>query len=96
MFTQLWLNKMLFMLELLVAEHMFVASRKRKEGYVPRMVFSYMVCILVAFFFPILAYNAFYASFLFLVLFVVTVMFMKFCYDESWLTVLFCCLRPSP
>lgn len=91
MFTQLDLNKVLFMVELLISEHIYFFTRKRKENFLPRIIVSYFLCFMIALFFPILAYNAIYASVLFFILFVITIPFMKLCYDESWINIFFCC-----
>lgn len=91
MLTQLGLNKMLFMVELIVAELIFFSGRARKSSFPLRLAFSYGALLLLTALFPILEYNAVYASVMFFALFSITIPFMKLCYDEQWLTVAFCC-----
>ena len=88
--TQLGLLKLVFMLELLAAEYIFLCRLKRRRAFWVRLSLSYLACIAVTLFFPVLAYNAAYASVMFLLLFGISVLFLKLCYDESWINIFYC------
>lgn len=47
------------------------------------------ICLAAALF-PVLVFNALYSSFMFFVLFLVSVAVMKLCYDEPWRNIIFC------
>ena len=78
------------MAELLAAEWMFSFCLKKRRNFYARQLVSLLVCFGTAFLFPIVWYNAIYSSVMFLGMFAVTLLTMKFCYDESWLNVIFC------
>lgn len=89
----------LFVLELLVAEFIFVYRLQRRERFILRAIFGVIACFLFAFLLPVnlngTAVNpndALYCSLLFLLIFAFTVLVCKFIFKESWLTVIFCCL----
>lgn len=88
--TQLGLLKLVFMLELLAAEYIFLCRLKRRRAFRVRLSLSYLACIAVTLFFPVLAYNAAYASVMFLLLFGISVLFLKLCYDESRINIFYC------
>lgn len=89
--TQLDVYKIVFMLELLVSEALFVYKLKRRRYFALRLIGSVCVCFLCAFLFPASFFNAAYMSVMFLLLFSVTVFGAKFCFDESWYDIIFCC-----
>lgn len=88
-FTALYLYKIVFTVELLIAEILMSIGMKRKPYFALRLVGTVVVCVGVSFAIPVLAYNALYCSVMFLVIFGITLVGMKFCCDESWVTVLF-------
>lgn len=88
--TQLAVYKIVFMAELLVSETLFVFRLKRRSYFAFRAALSAALCMLTAFLFPVPVFNAVYTSVMFLVMFLVTVVALKFCFDESWYDVLFC------
>lgn len=89
-FSQLFWYKAIFMAELLVAEWMFSFCLKKRRHFLLRQTLSLLICFGAAFLFPILWYNAIYSSVMFLALFAITLLTVKFCYDESWLNIIFC------
>lgn len=88
--TAFYLYKVVFCVELLIAETMISGNLQRQSHFALRLSASFAVCIGIAFALPILAYNVFYCSFLFLLMFAVTLPLMKFCYDENTAAILFC------
>lgn len=88
-FTSLFLYKFQFLAELLIAESMIVFRMKRKSMFALRAILSILVCFGMAFAVPILAYNAFYCAFMFILLFGFTVVALKVCFNENWGTIVF-------
>lgn len=90
-FTQLFWYKLIFTTELLVAETLFVFNLKRRSHFWLRLAASLIVLFCVAFFFPLFNINnPFYTVLVFFVIFAVSVGLMKFVFDESFLSLLFC------
>lgn len=90
--TLLFWYKPIFMAELLIAEWMYTFCLKRRKYYLLRYFFSVVVCFFVAFLFPVPFFNALYSSFMFFVMFIVTVFAMRLCYAEAWSNIVFCAL----
>lgn len=88
--TQLKLQIIFFMIELLVGEAIFCNRLKRRQWYELRIAGAYAICLLLSVFVPIFAYNAIYASLTYLMLYAVSTAFLFFCYKESCLTIFFC------
>lgn len=85
----------LFVLELLLAQFMFVCRLKRRKWFVLRAVSGIAACFLFAWLLPAppsLSSNALYCSLLFLLIFAFTVCVGKFLFRNSWVTIVFCCL----
>lgn len=84
------LYKCLFTVELLVG--MAIATRQlhRREKFPVRVLLSSAVLLLTAYFFPVLWYNPFYTSFLFLTIFGLTLIAAHLCFDEPPINILFC------
>jgi hypothetical protein len=77
------------MAELLLSETLFSFKLRQKSHYWLRILAFYLVSIGVAFAFPILAYDGFYSSFMFFCFFAVTILLLKFAYDEPWIDIFF-------
>lgn len=90
MVDSLFFYKLVFMTELLIAEGLFTWKLRRRSRFPLRVAAAVAVCYAAAFLYPVLAYNAVYASFMFAALFAVTAAGVKFCYREPWKNVLFC------
>lgn len=89
-FTALFGYKMLFMVELLLAEFLYAYKLKRRNRFILRCACMTLLSFGVTFAFPILFYNAIYSSLMFICLFGITVFAMIFCFDEPVLNILFC------
>lgn len=88
--SQLYWYKILFVFELLAAEGFFSYKLRRRKYFAPRVLGSAAVCVAVAAFYPLLDYTAAYNSGIFFVIFFVTLLGMKACFDESWWNIIFC------
>ena len=90
--SPLFWYKLLFVTELLIAEGLITYTISKKDRFPLRVLVSAPILYAAAFFFPIPEYSAAYTCFLFFSLFALTVVALKFCYDESWINVLFCAI----
>jgi signal transduction histidine kinase len=88
--SNLFLYKMLFMLNLIIAQSLFLFRLRKRPNYEIRMLLCTTLSFIFAFFFPILGYNALYSSFMFSTFFALTVLTTKLCYDIDWRTCIFC------
>ena len=90
--SPLYWYKMVFMAELLVAEGLATYTLKKRPKFALRAVLCVIGCEALAFLCPVFdfSYNAVYTSFMFLLLFAVTLCAMKVCYDEPWVNIIFC------
>ena len=90
--TSLFWYKPIFLTELIIAEALFAVRLKRRPFFFLRLFGSLLINYSVAFAFPIVSYNAVWCSFMFICLFVTTVVTLKLRYAESWLNILFCAI----
>lgn len=81
---------MLFMVQLMVGESIFLLHLEHKRNFFLRVFICSIGLLFVAAFFPILVENAWYVSFLFLFLFLLTLVALRFCFDEPFGNLLFC------
>ncbi|MCH5351326.1 MAG: sensor histidine kinase [Clostridiales bacterium] len=81
-----------FVTELLLAQAMFVFRFKRRKRFWVLLPVAVGLCYLFAWLLPAASENPFYVSFLFLLIFLFTVLMNKVIFDESWLTVAFSCV----
>ena len=88
--TGLALYKLLFMAQLLFGEGMFLFRLERRPRFGLRLAGAITAMLLIAALFPLLEYNAWYVSFLFLTLFLCSLLAIRWCYDEPWGNILFC------
>lgn len=82
--TQLSWYKILFLVELLVAEGVFCHKLRRRPGFVLRLVACLAICFAFAAWYPLGPYTVFSNSVLFFAIFFVTLLACKVCFDESW------------
>lgn len=82
--------KLVFVGELVLSEGLAFYTLRKKERFALRVVISLLSIFVIAFLFPIFAYNALYSSFIFLMLFMVSLFAIKFCFDEPWSHIVFC------
>lgn len=80
------------MIELLIAEGLVFCHLKRKKNFLPRTGLAFLACMLFAFAVPIVTYEAWWSIIMFLSMFAFTIAAFKFCFDESWLNILFCAI----
>lgn len=90
MLTGLFQYKLLFMLQLVIGVGLFLLRLERRPRFGLRVLGALAALFLVAWLVPILQYNAWYVSGLFLTLFLCTLPAMKFCFDEPMGNLLFC------
>ena len=93
-FSGLFYYKMLFMVELLTAELLFLGRLPKKSNFVLRLVGVIALNLIFAMLLPLLieSYDAAYISVMFMTFFFFSAVTMKFCYDESFLSIMFCCI----
>ena len=60
----------LFVIELLIAEGLFLFRFKGRSKFVLRLIAAIIMSFLFAFLFPVLTLNAFYCAFMFLMIFI--------------------------
>lgn len=82
--------KLLFMVQLLVGEGIFLLHLERKQNFLPRAALCAAALLAAAALFPVPWENAWYVSFLFLSLFLLTLLALKLCFAEPFGNLLFC------
>ena len=82
----------LFVIELLVAEGLFLFRFKRKSNFIWRLIAATILSFLFAILFPVVTTNAFYCSFMFLMIFAFTVLMTRLVFKINWQMSIFCCL----
>ncbi len=90
--TQLFIYKILFVIEILIAMHLFSLKLKKKSYPVVRYILSIIITLIIAVFFPIFdgfSYTWWYSSIMFLFLFMLCMVTMFIIYDSSWQKILF-------
>lgn len=90
--SELFWYKLIFLTQLLVAEGLFTFRLKKKNHFCLRMAVALIISYAVAVFFPLIkpyAYSAWYTSLMFLCIFAVTFLLLKFVYDSTWINVFF-------
>ena len=88
--SSLFWYKIIFIVELIVSESLFVCRLNRRENFVLRAVLCTAGLLSVAFVFPIVAFNAAWASFMFVSMFLCTLGAVKICFNESLRNIVFC------
>lgn len=88
--SSLFLYKPLFAVELMLAVMLFSVSLKRKKYFFLRAAVGFLIIIAIDLTFPIVSYDGFGVSALFLCLFAVEIGFLFFCYNESRSNIFFC------
>ena len=85
--------KILFTIEILVAEFLFTFRLKKRSFFALRLLLGIVILLVIAAFFPTLPKeNPWYTSFIFFTLFALTVPLLFFSYRENLINVLFCCI----
>ena len=88
--SSIFLNKLLFTLEIIVAELLCTVYLKKKSRYPLRLAAYIALSLAAGAAFPVAVNNMPYACFMFFSLFAVTVLLLKFLYNEPWINILFC------
>lgn len=78
------------MAEIIIAELVFVVHLRRRSHFIARVLCSLSVLMLFAFLFPIVAYNAAWACFMFFMMFIASLCGLKVCFNEPWRNIVFC------
>ncbi len=81
-----------FMTELIIAEGLFCVHLVPRSKFPIRLVLCLLGVYTLSYFFPVPTDDMFYISFMFLVLFLYTVVGAKILFRESWLKITFCLL----
>ncbi len=81
-----------FIIELLVAEGIFLYNLSLRKFAVFRIMGGVALTFVFSYFFPLVYNSAFYTSMMFFVLFAFTVLVAVFIFNESWLKIVFCCI----
>jgi len=88
--SSLFWYRLVVLAELIIAEGLFLFRMKRRSLFWLRLIFVISISFFTTWFFPLLMYNALYTSFMFFVMFVITLILQKFIFNESWMTLVFC------
>lgn len=88
--SQIYWYKILFFFELLIAEGIFSLKLRRRRLFWLRALLCAGAGLAFAALYPLPLYNVAYNSGIFFAIFFVTLLGMKFCFDESWWNILFC------
>ncbi len=78
------------MTELTVSEAIFTHRLRLKRRYPLRLSLCLVALYAIAFFFPIAVYDTLYSTFIFLSLYICSLVALKLIFDEPWKTLLFC------
>lgn len=77
--------------EVLIAEHMFAHTLKKRESWIIRMAVSIILSVLAAYLFPIQEKHiVLYGTFMYFCLYLCSALSIFFCYEESVWGVIFC------
>lgn len=84
--------KLIFLGEIILAEAMFLYKLNRRNYFLLRLIAGIGVCFAATYFYPIYYFNFIYTSLMFFFIFALTIVVQKLCFDETWITLLFCSL----
>lgn len=84
--------KVLFTVELLFAEFIFSNKLRRRNYFLFRLIPLLLVILATSVFIPMPPPNPWMYSLVFLTIFLMTFLSMKFCFKESWRNILFCAI----
>ena len=91
--TGMFLNVLLFIIEIVVAELLFTFRLRKRKNFVIKIILFVLLSFTMVCFGLLptdLLNNAFFASVLFFIIFVITILLLYFCYAESFINILFC------
>lgn len=81
--------KFVFLAEILVAEALIAYRMKRRPHFAWRAAGAFVCLLLFTFALPVF-YNAIYSSALFMMIFLLTLVALRFCLDEPWGNIAYC------
>ena len=84
--------KIVFIFELVLAEGLVTYTLNKRSKFFLRILVSLVIFVGIGFAVPILYYNAVYSSVLFVFLFFISILLLKFCYNESWFNIMYCAI----
>ena len=70
--SQLFLYKIVFITELLIAEFLFSFRFNKRKNFVLRLIIGIVISYLVAIFYPLISYTGWYSSLMFFILFIIS------------------------
>lgn len=91
--TGMFLNVLLFIIEIVVAELLFTFRLRKRNNFVIKIILFVLLSFTMVCFGLLptdLLNNAFFASVLFFIIFVITILLLYFCYAESFINISFC------
>ena len=88
--TNIFLNRLLFVLEIWGTEFIFACHLRKKKNFWLRFFGGVFVSLGIAALFGSPESNAYFTSFVFITIFLLIVLLSKFCYDEPWQNIIFC------
>jgi hypothetical protein len=90
--SELFWYKLIFMAELVLAEALFTFRLKTRSGLIWRLPLGLLIDFGSAFLFPILYFNVWWSSFVFLGLFAISIGSLFLIFQEPWMNLLFCAI----
>lgn len=91
--TGMFLNVLLFIVEIVAAELLFTFRLRKRKNFIIRIILFVLLSFTMVCFGLLpsnLLNNSFFASGLFFIIFVITILLLCFCYAESFINILFC------
>ena len=82
--------KFVFLAEILVAEALIAYRMKRRPHFAWRAAGAFVCLLLFTFALPVPFYDAIYSSALFMMIFLLTLVALRFCLDEPWGNIAYC------
>lgn len=82
--------KIVFFIELFVAESMFIFRMKKRSLFPLRYILAIVFGVAIAYFIKVFYYNAIFSSLIFFILFCVSVILLAFCFNTKIINVIFC------
>lgn len=82
--------KATFIVELMISEMLITYTLKKRKFFVLRVIAAALVLFGLSLAMPMIAFNAAYASVIFIILFAASLGALYFCYDEPFFNILFC------
>lgn len=87
---QLFWYKLLFMTQLIIAEMLFSFRLEKQKYFLLRLIGGILCCYVLALVYPLASYSGWYASLMFISMFLAAFLLLKFAFKTSWVNALFC------